>query len=108
MLTVFLMNNRDYEGVVQTAVPVLNILDSVESGDPEARLQMHAMLGQCNLKLKQPEQAKTNFDVVYEGAQKWFAEDTIGRSAVVFEHYAGITTEYFFNSIWKTSGFFQT
>ena len=94
MLTIFLMNNRDYEGVVQTAVPILNILDSVESGDPEARLQMHAMLGQCNMKLKQPEQAKTNFDIVYKGAKKWFAEDTIGRSAVVFEYYAGITNEY--------------
>ena len=94
MLTIFLMNNRDYEGVVQTAVPILNILDSVESGDPEARLQMHAMLGQCNMKLKQPEQAKTNFDIVYKGAKKWFAEDNIGRSAVVFEYYAGITNEY--------------
>ena len=94
MLTIFLMNNRDYEGVVQTAVPILNILDSVESGDPEARLQMHAMLGQCNMKLKQPEQAKTNFDIVYKGAKKWFSEDNIGRSAVVFEYYAGITNEY--------------
>ena len=93
MLTIYLINNRDYEGVVQTAVPVLNILDSVESFDPEARLQLHAMLGQCNLKLKQPDQAKTNFDIFYDGCQKWLAEDTIGRSAIVFEHYLGITAE---------------
>ena len=62
-----LFNRIDYEGVVHESMPILAVLDSVETVDPEARLMIHGMLGECNLKLKQLDFANQNFDYVLKG-----------------------------------------
>ncbi len=73
-------NKADYEGVVHEVIPILNILDSVETVDPEARLMIHSMLGECNLNLKQMEFAKQNFEISYKGYQEWVPQDSTGRA----------------------------
>ena len=94
-LTRILFNEQNYEEFVNTAIPLLSVLDSVESYDPEARIQIHAMLGMCNLKLKQPQQAKENFNIVYAGCQQWLAEDTTGRASFAsFQNYDNIAGFY--------------
>lgn len=75
-----LFNKTDYEGVVHESMPILAVLDSVETVDPEARLMIHSMLGECNLKLKQPEFAKQNFDYSLKGYREWIAQDSTGRA----------------------------
>lgn len=93
--TRMLFNEQNYEEFVNTAIPLLSVLDSVESSDPEARIQIHAMLGMCNLKLKQPQQAKENFNIVYAGSQQWLAEDTTGRASFAsFQNYDNIAGCY--------------
>ncbi len=93
--TRMLFNEQNYEEFVNTAIPLLSVLDSVESSDPEARIQIHAMLGMCNLKLKQPQQAKENFNIVYAGSQQWLAEDTTGRASFAsFQNYDNIAGFY--------------
>ena len=93
--TRMLFNEQDYEGFVSSAIPILSVLDSIESSDPEARIQIHAMLGMCNLKLKQPQQARENFDITYAGSEQWLKEDTTGWAAfATLQNYDNIAATF--------------
>ena len=90
-----LFNKADYEGVVHEAMPILAVLDSVETVDPEARLMIHSMLGQCNLNLKQFDFAKQNFDYSHKGYKEWVSQDSTGRAAFcAIEDYDNIAQKY--------------
>ena len=90
-----LYNKVDYDGVVHESMPILAVLDSVESVDPEARLMIRGMLGECNLKLKQPEFAKQNFDYIHKGYQEWMAQDSTGRAVFcAIDSYDNIALKY--------------
>ena len=90
-----LYNKVDYDGVVHESMPILAVLDSVESVDPEARLMIRGMLGECNLKLKQPEFAKQNFDYIQKGYQDWMAQDSTGRAVFcAIDSYDNIALKY--------------
>jgi len=82
-----LMMEENFEDAVHTAIPLLTILDSVDAPSPEIPLVIRSMLGQCNLKLKQHEQARKNLDIAYTGFKKWLEEDTTGRAPIAFELY---------------------
>ena len=90
-----LFNRIDYEGVVHESMPILAVLDSVETVDPEARLMIHGMLGECNLKLKQLDFANQNFDYVLKGYTEWMAQDSTGRAVFcAIECYDNIAQKY--------------
>ena len=86
---------QDYEGLVREAVPILTVLDSVETEDPEARLRIHSILGQSNMRLKQSAFAKENFACALSGFRKWIPQDTTGRAAfIAIEDYDNIAGCY--------------
>ena len=90
-----MFNRSDYEGVVNEAMPILAVLDSVETVDPEARLMIHCMLGQCNLTLKQFDFAKENFEYSQKGYREWVSQDGTGRAAwCAIEDFDNIAQKY--------------
>ena len=71
-------DKRDFEGTIRIVLPLLNMMDSLNFGSLDSHIELHTMLGHCNLATNQPQLAQENFEKAYGLMRQNMAADTTG------------------------------
>lgn len=71
-------DKRDFEGTIRIVLPLLQMMDSLNFGSLDRHIELHTLLGHCNLATNQPQLAHDNFEKAYDLMRQNMAADTTG------------------------------